>query len=225
MNINSWPIHDRPREKLLSQGPAALSDSELLAIFIRTGIKGKSAIDIARILLQKFGNLRNLLNCKAEELYRTSGFGKAKYAEIQAALELSRRHLAANLEHQNIINNRELAQQFLSAKMRNLRHEVFACIFLDVGNQIISFEVLFEGTINNATVYPRKIVQRALELNAAAIIFAHNHTAGPAIPSISDKQLTKELTNLLEILDIKVLDHIIIGQNNCFSFMKENLII
>lgn len=220
MKIKLIPNNERPREKLLQQGAAILTDSELLAIFIRTGVKGKSALDIARELLMKFGNLRNLLNSPQKEICAFPGLGKTKFVEIHAGLELTKRYLAASLEKQNIIDNNALACLFLIAKMRNLPHEVFACIFLDNSNQVISYEELFQGTINNAVIYPRKILQRALELNAAAIIFAHNHTSGPATPSNADRELTLELHKLLAAIDVKLLDHIIIGSNDYFSFTQ-----
>lgn len=229
MNINTntittWPINERPREKLLTQGAAALSDSELLAIFIRTGIKGKTAVDLARELLHQHGNLRNLLTSNLETIGKLAGFGKAKYAEIQAALELARRHLQATLNDKDIINNADLAALYLTAKLRDCKNEIFACLFLNNQHQVISYNELFQGSINNATIYPREVVKKALEYNASNVILAHNHTSGPPTPSLADKRLTKEMQKILAIIEVQVVDHIIISENTFFSFAKENLL-
>ncbi|EKE01055.1 MAG: DNA repair protein RadC [uncultured bacterium] len=214
MSITNWPAAERPREKLLEHGAKNLSDAELLAIFIRNGTKGKTAVDLARTLLNYFGGLRNLLDAGEDQICSFPGLGKAKYAELQATLEISRRHLAEQLIRTNVISNAETAYLYLTAKLRNYQHEVFACLFLDNQNRVIHYEELFHGTINSTTVYPREIVKTALHHNAAAVIFAHNHTSGTPTPSLQDKQLTKTLTKILCPLDIKVLDHIIIGNNS-----------
>jgi DNA repair protein RadC len=221
MSITNWPTTERPREKLLKNGPTNLSDAELLAIFIRTGTKGRTAIDLARTLLNHFGGIRNLLDASEEQICKFSGLGLAKYAELQATLEISRRHLEEQLISTNVISNAETAYLYLTAKLRGYRHEVFACLFLDNQNQVIHYEELFHGTVNNTTVYPREIVKKALRHNASAVIFAHNHTSGVPKPSPQDKQLTKVLTKILQPLDIKVLDHIIIGDNSYVALAKE----
>jgi DNA repair protein RadC len=222
--INTWPINERPREKLLARGADSLSDSELLAIFIRTGIKGKTAVDLARELLQQHGDLRTLLVSSPDTIGKLAGFGKAKYAELQAALELARRHLKATLNDKDIINNADLAYLYLTAKLRDCKNEIFACLFLNNQNQVISYNELFQGSINNATIYPREIVTKALEYNASNVILAHNHTSGPPTPSLTDKRLTQEMQRILAIIEVKVVDHIIISENTFFSFAKENLL-
>jgi DNA repair protein RadC len=217
MPITNWPQADRPREKLIKHGSKNLSDTELLAIFIRNGTKGKTAVDLARTLLNHFGGLRNLLDANEEQICTFPGLGRAKYAELQASLEISRRHLEEQLISTNVISNTETAYLYLASKLRSYQHEVFAGLFLDNQNQVIHYEELFHGTINNTTVYPREIVKTALHHNASAVIFAHNHTSGIPTPSPQDKQLTKILTKILHPLDIKVLDHIIIGNNSYVS--------
>jgi DNA repair protein RadC len=223
MSISDWPITERPREKLLKRGANNLSDAELLAIFIRNGIKGKTAIDLARELLNHFGGLRNILDASEEQICSFPGLGKAKYAELQATLEISQRHLEEQLIHTNIISNAETAYLYLASKLRNYQHEVFACIFLDNQNQVIHYEELFHGTVNNTTVYPREIVKIALHHNASALIFAHNHPSGKPDPSPQDKHLTNVLTKILQPLDIKVLDHIIIGSNSYVTLFDKKI--
>ncbi len=174
MPIKSWPPAERPREKLLSKGPQALSDAELLAIFLRTGVKGKTALDLARELLTSYGGLRALLEAERESVCRFPGLGDAKYAELQATLELCRRYLGAKLSRSGVLSNPNETRTFLVASLRGYPYEVFACLFLDNRHRVISFEELFKGTIDGATVHPREVVKRALANNAAAVIFAHN---------------------------------------------------
>jgi DNA repair protein RadC len=223
MPITNWPLTERPREKLLKRGAKNLSDAELLAILIRNGTKGKTAIDLAHELLNHFGGLRNILDASEEQICNFSGLGKAKYAELQAIIEIAQRYLEEQLIHTNVISNAETAYLYLAAKLRNYQHEVFACIFLDNQNQVIHYEELFHGTINNTTVYPREIVKIALHHNASAVIFAHNHTSGATNPSPQDKHLTNILTKILHPLDIKVLDHIIIGSNSWITLSGKKL--
>jgi DNA repair protein RadC len=223
MSITNWPLTERPREKLLKRGAKNLSDAELLAIFIRNGTKGKTAVDLAHDLLNHFGGLRNILDASEEQICSFPGLGRAKYAELQATLEVSQRHLEEQLIHTNIISNAETAYLYLAAKLRNYQHEVFACIFMDNQNQVIHYEELFHGTVNNTTVYPREIVKIALHHNASAVIFAHNHTSGTPKPSPQDKHLTNTLIKILRPLDIKVLDHIIIGSNSCFTLLGKEI--
>ena len=213
MPITNWPITERPREKLLERGAKILSNAELLAIFIRSGTRGKTAVDLAHELLKHFGGLRHLLDASEAQICNFRGLGKAKYAELQATLEISRRYLEGQLMQTNIVSNPKTAHLYLAAKLRNYQHEVFACLLLDNKNHLIHYEELFRGTINNTTVYPREIVKLALHHNAAAIIFAHNHPSGTPTPSPQDRALTSTLTEILRPLDIKVLDHIIIGKN------------
>ncbi len=214
MSITNWSIAKSPHEKLLAHGAKDLSDAELLAIVIRRGIKNKTAIDFAHMLLNNFGGFRKLYDASKEKICDFPGLGKIKYTELQATLEISRRYLEEQLMHTNVISNAETAYLYLTAKLRNYQHEVFACLLLDNQNQVIHYEELFHGTLDNTAVYPREIVKIALHYNAAAVIFAHNHTSGTPTPSLQDKQLARILTKILRPIDIRVLDHIIIGSNS-----------
>lgn len=218
--ISQLPPKERPREKLLSCGVNYLSDAELLAIFINTGIKGKTAIELAYHLLNRFGGIRNIFDADATEICNIPGIGKVKYAKLQAALEISRRYLEEQLINTNVIDNSEAAYLYLNSKLRNHKREIFACLLLNSQNRVIHYEELFFGTINNTTVYPREIAKIALQYNAASIIFAHNHPSGAPTPSSQDKHLTNSLTKILRQLDIKVLDHIVIGNNGFISLVS-----
>lgn len=224
MAITDWPSAERPREKLLLKGPAALSDAELLAIFLRTGIKGKTAVDLARDLLDEHGSLRALLKTNVNQFCRSKGLGPAKYVQLQATLEMGRRHLGEKLQKGEPLSNPDDTIRFLSAQIRDYGQEVFACLFLDNRHHVIQFEKLFYGSINSASVHPREIVKRALHHNAAAIIFAHNHPSGIAEPSIADHHITKELTKALALIDVKVLDHIIIGDGENVSLAQRGVL-
>ena len=223
MTINIWPLAERPREKLLQNGPSYLSDAELLAIFIRTGVRGKTAVDVGRELIIQFGSLRKFLQSHPHEIYKTPGLGKAKYAVIQAALELGRRYLSSDVQIGEVLNDSTLTKQFLALRLRDLPHEVFACLFLDNANKLICFEELFQGTLTEASVYPREVVKRGLANNAAKIILAHNHPSGDPTPSQADKELTKVLKNALELVDIVVIDHIVVGVSGNISFAELGL--
>ena len=211
MSISHWPAAERPREKLLLRGPTALSDAELLAIFLRTGVPGKTAVDLARDLLSEYGNLRTLLDADQKQFCRGHGLGLAKYVQLQAVLEMSRRHLRETLERGDTLSNPVDTRRYLTARLRGYAHEVFACLFLDNRHRVIAFDELFTGTLDGASVHPREVVKRALTHNAAAVIFAHNHPSGVAEPSSADTSLTQHLKNALALVDIRVLDHIIIG--------------
>jgi len=224
MSITDWPTHERPREKLLKQGATALSDAELLAIFLRTGIKGKTAVDLARELIQNFGGLRQLLTANEKDFCTHLGLGQAKYAQLQAVLELSQRHLLENLQRSDSITSPDATKQYFQAKMRDYPHEVFSCIYLDNRNRIINYCELFKGTLAGANVYPREVVKQALSYNAASVIFAHNHPSGVAEPSQADKQITLQLRNALGMVEIRVLDHIIVGDGYCVSFTERGLL-
>ncbi|MGB6976703.1 MAG: DNA repair protein RadC [Gammaproteobacteria bacterium] len=224
MAITDWPKSERPREKLLQRGAEALSDAELLAIFLRTGIKGKTAVDLARDLLKQFGGLRNLLQAEWQDFNQAKGLGIARYTQLKAILEMGRRHLEQIIARQDVVLNTKDTHRYLTAKLRQYPHEVFACMYLDVRMQVIHFEILTQGTLNSAVVYPREVVKRALNHHAAAIIFAHNHPSGKAQASESDKQLTKQLQQALALLDIRVLDHIIIGEGEILSFAEHGLL-
>lgn len=224
MAINDWPMAERPREKLLEKGAKFLSDAELLAIFLRTGTKGKTAVDMARELIQQFGGLRPLLKARQEQFCAMHGLGPAKYAQLQAVLEMSRRHLLEQLIAGDCISQPSDTQQFLIAHLRDYPHEVFACLFLDSKNQVINFSELSHGTINGAAVYPREVVKKALHHNAAAVIFAHNHPSGITEPSEADISLTQRLVKALALIDIRVLDHFIVGNGKTTSLAERGLL-
>ncbi len=224
MPITDWPMAERPREKLLSRGANALSDAELLAIFLRTGIKGKTAVDLARDVISHFGGLRNLLLADKKAFCQFSGLGEAKFAQLQAVLELSRRHLKETLKRGEFLQNPQATQDYLSAQLRDLPYEVFACLFLDNQHRVIEFEILFQGTINGASVHPREVVRKTLKHNAAALILAHNHPSGIAEPSSADRHITKQLTEALALIDVRVLDHIVVGDGECVAFSERGWI-
>lgn len=224
MPITDWPVLERPREKLLAQGASSLSDAELLAIFLRTGIKGKTAVDLARDLINDFGGLRNLLTASQRDFCQHLGLGPAKYAQLQAVLELSQRHLFESLTRSEALTDAQSSKHYFQAKMRDYPHEVFACIYLDNRNRIIQYDELFQGTLAGASVYPREVVKKALSHNAAAVIFAHNHPSGIAEPSQADKQITEQLRKALGLMEIRVLDHIIVGDGYCVSFTERGLL-
>lgn len=211
MAISNWPLSERPRERLLECGAESLSDAELLAIFLRTGVKGKSAVDLARDLLNEFGGLRQLMRADLTTFCQAKGLGHAKYVQLQACLEMSRRFLRETLDREGPLSNPVDAKQFLLLKMRDYTKEVFASLFLDAKNRVIQFEELFSGTLHSAEVHPREVVKRALEHNAHGIIFAHNHPSGDAQPSQVDIELTRTLSDALALIDVKVLDHLIVG--------------
>lgn len=224
MPITDWPINERPREKLLHQGANTLSDAELLAIFLRTGIKGKTAVDLARDIISHFQGLRNLLLADKNEFCQFSGLGEAKYAQLQAVLELSRRHLKETLQRGELLQNPQATQDYLSARLRDLPYEVFACLFLDNQHRVIEFEILFQGTINGASVHPREVIRKTLKHNAAALILAHNHPSGIAEPSSADRHITKQLSEALTLIDVRVLDHIVVGDGECVAFSERGWI-
>lgn len=224
MAITDWPADERPREKLLKQGASSLSDAELLAIFLRTGVKGKTAVDLARSLLLEFGNLRSILKADLNTFCQGEGLGSAKYAQLQAVLEMSRRHLQEKLKKGDVLSSPQDTRQFLHACLANYNHEVFAAVFLDNRHQIITFKELFNGTLDGASVYPREVVKLALQLNAAAVIFAHNHPSGVSTPSQADKQITEKLKDALALVEVRVLDHFIVGDDGGYSFAEHGLI-
>lgn len=223
MSIRQWTAAERPREKLLSRGAQALSDAELLAIFIRTGVAGSSALEIARQLLARHGGLRPLLNLEADVFCAERGMGPAKYAQLHAALELSRRHLRAALDRGSTLSNPADTRAYLRARLRDYPHEVFACLFLDNRHRVIHYEELFRGTIDGASVHPREVVKAALRCNAAALILAHNHPSGVAEPSQADRSLTHRLKDALALVDIRVLDHLIVGDEEIVSMAEQGV--
>ena len=224
MSIRHWPEAERPREKLLSTGSHSLSDAELLAIFLRTGVAGQNAVDLARALIGEYGGLRALLQADKHRFCATRGLGLAKYTQLQAVLELARRHLREGLVRSDIINNPLETGHYLTSRLRDYPYEVFACLFLDTRHRIITYEELFQGTIDNATVHPREVVRRALQHNAAAVILAHNHPSGLAEPSEADRRITRCLKDALGLIDIRVLDHFVIGDRDAVSFSQRGWI-
>jgi DNA repair protein RadC len=224
MSIQDWPVTERPREKLLQQGPATLSDAELLAIFIGSGTRGTSAVDVARQLLAACGGLRPLLELERSQLCAARGLGNARYVQLQAALELGRRYLEANLKREAALTSPDRTRAFLKARLRHQPHEVFACLFLDNRHRVISFEELFTGTIDGASVHPREVVRRTLRHNAAAVIFAHNHPSGIAEPSHADRAITSRLRDALNLIDVRVLDHFVVGDAEVVSFAERGLL-
>jgi DNA repair protein RadC len=224
MAIRDWPDDERPREKLLRRGASALSDAELLAIFLRTGVTGRSAVDLARDLLNCFGSLRQLLEADQASVCGNAGLGPAKYVQLQAVLELGRRFLEETLQRGDVLQGVADTRRYLTAKLRHQPHEVFACLFLDNRHRVISFEELFHGTIDGASVHPREVVRRALYHNAAALILAHNHPSGVAEPSQADEQITLRLREALALIDVRLLDHFIVGDGQIISMAERGLL-
>lgn len=224
MAITDWPHEDRPREKLLQKGEQSLTDAELIAICLTSGTRGKSALDIAKELLREFGSLKQLLRAPTNSLMQKAGIGNTKYAVLKAAIELGRRYLNEQLPPGSLLNSSRITQQFVAQYLREYTNEVFACLFMDNHFRLIKFEELFFGTINEANIYPREIVKRGLAHNAAKIILAHNHPSGNPIPSTADKEVTQLIKQSLLLVDIEVVDHIIIGNPENFSFAKAGLI-
>lgn len=224
MRILDWPENERPREKLLQRGGAALSDAELLAIFLRTGLPGQTAVDLARDLLGSFGGLRALLQADRDVFCSQKGLGPASYAQLQAVLEMAKRSLLENLQRENALNSPSDVHNYLRHVLRDAKRELFLCLFLDNQHRVISTETLFMGTIDSASVHPREVVQRALTLNAAAIIFAHNHPSGVAEPSEADRRITRRLQESLALIDVRVLDHIVVGDDRTVSMAERHWI-
>ncbi len=224
MAIRDWPEAERPREKLLARGAQALSDAELLAIFLRTGVKGKTALDLARKLLTDFGGLRPLLEAEQRCFCKGHGLGAAKYVQLRACMEMGRRYLATRLPHGDALTSPADTRGYLSAQLRHYSHEVFACLFLDNRNRVLSFDEMFFGTIDGASVHPREVVKRALKHNAAAVILAHNHPSGVAEPSSADRSITRRLADALALVDIRLLDHFVIGDGETVSFAERGLL-
>jgi DNA repair protein RadC len=226
MAIRDWPASERPRERLAAHGAAALSDAELLAIFLRVGLPGKSAVDLARELLASFdGDLARLAAADTKELSRLPGIGPAKAAQLAAALELARRALVGTMKVRDALASPEEVRNWLQLSIASLPHEVFVALWLDAQNRLICSEELFRGTLTQTSVYPREVVKRALEHNAGAVILAHNHPSGLAEPSRADEVLTASLKAALAMVDVKLLDHFIVaGSARPLSFAERGLI-
>jgi len=224
MNISQWPLQERPREKLLQMGAENLSDAELLAILLRHGVKGKSALDIARELYKEYDGLNGLFSLDYKNFSKIHGLGLAKFAQLKASQELSRRYLQENLKRQGKITNIEDVKEYVMSQLKGCDQEIFAVLFLDNRHRIICFEKVFYGTIHGASIYPREIVKRALYHNAAAVIFAHNHPSGIAEPSEADRSITERLIDALSLVEVRVLDHVIVAGNDICSFIEQQLI-
>jgi DNA repair protein RadC len=224
MSIRHWPAAERPREKLLARGAHALSDAELLALLLGSGTRGCSAVELARTLLADFGSLRQLLGAAAPRALARAGLGPARVAILKAAVELSRRHFGEALRLGPALAGPEATRAFLLAQLRDRPYEVFCCLYLDGRHRLIAFEELFRGTIDRAGVHPREVLRQTLEHNAAAVMFAHNHPSGVLEPSQADELITRRLKEALALFDVRVLDHFIVGDGQCFSFCEHGLL-
>lgn len=224
MAITDWPASERPREKLIELGANALSDAELLAIFLRVGVVGKSAVDLARDLLTKFGSLNGIFAATEAELSQVHGIGSSKYVQLQAIFEMSRRALNEELQARDIFQSPKQVREYLVLKLGALTREVFLVLFLDAQNRLNATEELFSGTLTQTSVYPREVVKRAIHHNAASVIFAHNHPSGAAKQSTADEQITQQLKQALALIDVRVLDHFIVAGNQTLSFAEQGLL-
>ena len=224
MQIRDWPLAERPREKLLQLGSGALSEAELLAIWLRHGTSGMNALDLARSLLVRFGSLRSVLTAERGALCRQPGIGPARWAELQAALEIVRRHHLERLQSGPVLAGPRTARDYLIARLRDRDHEVFCCLWLDNRHRVIACDELFRGTIDGASVHPREVVKQALAQNAAAVILAHNHPSGVAEPSQADELITHRLKDALAIVDIRVLDHLIVAGAQVVSLAERGVL-
>lgn len=223
MSIAEWPEDERPRERLLKQGAAALSDAELVAIFLRVGVKGKSAVDLARDLVVEFGSLNGLFAASEVDLCAIHGIGQAKYVQLQAVLEMARRALVEDIKLTDALTSPKSVRDYLKLTLARLAHEVFVAVFLTSQNRVIKVEEIFRGTLTQTSVYPREIVKLALAHNAAAVIFAHNHPSGEPNPSQADRALTKTLADALALIDVRVLDHFIVAPGASLSFAEQGM--
>ncbi len=224
MSLLDWPAAERPREKLLRCGAGALSDAELVALWLGTGCDGQDAVALARALLRDFGSLRALLSASERRLCAQRGVGPARFARLQASLELCRRHHLEVLQSGPMLQSPRAVREYLVSRLRDRDHEVFCCLFLDNRHRLLAFEELFRGTIDGASVYPREVVKRALERRAAALIFAHNHPSGIAEPSQADEFITRRLKEALALVDIRVVDHLIVGDGTCVSLAERGVL-
>lgn len=224
MGINHWPEDQRPRERLIKHGAPALSDAELLSVFLRVGVKGKSAVDLGRDMLLQFGSLRGLFAANLKEFAQIHGLGSAKYAQLQAVLELAKRSISEELETNSSLSSPQAVKQYLQLQIGNKQYESFVVLFLDVKNRLITAQELFRGSLSHASVYPREVVKSALAQNAASIILAHNHPSGSPEPSQADLSLTQTLKSALALVDIRVLDHFIVANNTVYSFAEHGQI-
>jgi DNA repair protein RadC len=222
--LKDIPAAARPREKLLALGPAALADAELVALLLRTGLRGQGVLALAQALLDAFGGLHGLLNASAEDLRRVKGLGPAKRAEVAAVMELARRSLARQLADGPVFESPSVVKDYLRLQLGALRHEVFAVLFLDAQHRLIACDEMFRGTLTQTSVYPREVVRRALDHHAAAVVLAHNHPSGAAEPSRADEYLTQTLKAALVLVDVRVLDHLVVGAAGVTSFAERGLL-
>jgi len=223
-SIKDWPLRERPRERLARGGPQHLSDAELLAVMFGRGIAGLSALELARQLLSRFGGIRGLLNAEGAELQAQHGMGPGKSALLTAVRECCCRYMGEKLAPGQVIGSPGDSQEFLLARLRDRPHEVFCCLFLDNRHRVLAFEELFRGTIDNTTVYPREVVRQALQRNAAALILAHNHPSGVPEPSEADRLITRRIRDALDLVDVRLLDHFVVGDGACVSLASRGLL-
>jgi len=224
MAITDWPKERRPREKLLQRGAQSLTDSELLAIFLRTGVRGLSAVDLADQLIDDFGSVSALMEATQIEFMKGYGLGMAKFVQLQAVMELSSRHFKEKLQRADVLTDTSSVKRFLSTQIKNSQREFFYVLFLDSQNRLILGETLFQGTLSEASVYPREVLKKVLSLNASAVILAHNHPSGVTEPSRSDISITERLSKALGLIDVRLLDHMIVGDSQVLSFAERGLI-
>lgn len=220
MAITDWPEDQRPRERLVKHGAQALSDAELLAIFLRVGVKGKSAVDLGREMISRFGSLNGLFSAGLPEFSAINGLGLAKYTQLQAMLELARRSLVEELQVNDLLGSPQAVRQYLKLFLNHKQYESFAVLFLDVKNRLIVGQELFRGTLTQTSVYPREVVKAALSHNAASVILAHNHPSGTPEPSVADQYLTQTLKQALALVDVRVLDHFVVAGQKLYSFAE-----
>jgi DNA repair protein RadC len=220
MAITDWPTDQRPRERLIKHGPKALSDAELLAVFLRVGVTGKSAVDLGRDMVGHFGSLNGLFSASLADFSALNGLGPAKFAQLQAVLELAKRAIGEDLKNGATLNSPHAVKQYLQLLLGSKPYESFVVLFLDVKNRLIASEELFRGTLTHASVYPREIVKAALEHNAASVMLAHNHPSGTSEPSAADQTLTQSLKQALALVDVRVLDHFIVAGRHVHSFAE-----
>jgi DNA repair protein RadC len=223
-SIKHWPVGERPRERLARSGAQGLSDAELLALMLGRGARGMSAVDLARCLLARFGSLRGIMNAGRRKLESVPGIGPGKAATLLAAQEACCRSFQERLSPGKLIGSPADSRNFLLIRLRDRPHEVFCCLFLDNRHRVLAFDELFRGTIDNTTVYPREVVKQALEWNAAAVIIAHNHPSGVPEPSEADQLITRRIRSALELVDIRLLDHFVVGDGNCVSLASRGLL-
>ncbi|MCC7257130.1 MAG: DNA repair protein RadC [Gammaproteobacteria bacterium] len=224
LSIKDWPAPERPRERLMGAGAMQLSDAELLAVMLGRGVRGHSALELARTLLVRFGGVRGVLNASLEELQALHGVGPGKAAALVAARECCCRYLQEKVTPGRAIRSPADSRDFLVARLRDRPHEVFCCLFLDNRHRVLAFDEMFQGTIDNTTVYPREVVRQALRRNAAAVILAHNHPSGVAEPSEADQLITRRIAAALELIDVRLLDHFVVGDGACTSLASRGLL-